>query len=61
MASGTTKSMLGEKPLLIHQQLESAFGKANLPSAGQEVTLSVDPASVTLFEHVTPYEAEERV
>ena len=51
----------GEKPLVIHQQLESAFGQANLPAAGQEVTLSVDPASVTLFEHVTSYEAEERV
>ncbi|MEE9250263.1 MAG: ABC transporter ATP-binding protein [Alphaproteobacteria bacterium] len=51
----------GEKPLVIHQQLESAFGQANLPIAGQEITLLVDPASVTLFEHVTAYEAEERL
>ncbi|MEE9250302.1 MAG: ABC transporter ATP-binding protein [Alphaproteobacteria bacterium] len=51
----------GEKPLIIHQQLESAFGQANLPSADQKITLLVDPASVMLFEHVTPYEAEERL
>ncbi len=50
----------GEKPLVIHQQLESAFGQANLPTAGQSISLLIDPASVTLFDHVTPFEAEDR-
>ena len=50
----------GEKPLVIHQQLESAFGQANLPTAGQTISLLIDPASVTLFDHVTPFEAEDR-
>jgi spermidine/putrescine ABC transporter ATP-binding subunit len=50
----------GDKPLVIHQQLEAAFGEANLPANGQSISLLFDPASVTLFEDVTWFETEGR-
>jgi hypothetical protein len=49
-----------DKPLVIHQQLEAAFGEANLPANGQSISLLFDPASVTLFEDVTWFETEGR-
>ncbi|MCZ6721306.1 MAG: ABC transporter ATP-binding protein [Proteobacteria bacterium] len=47
--------------IVIQHQLDTAEGQAALPPAGQRVSLSIDPASITLFEEVTAYGAEDRV
>jgi len=52
----------GDGLIEVHQQLDTAVGRAALPSAGQTVSLALDPACVTLFEEVvTHYKAEDRV
>lgn len=51
----------GKAPVEVHQQLDTAAGRAALPATGVSVKLSVDPASVTLFEDVVAdYKAEDR-
>ncbi|MEE9301822.1 MAG: ABC transporter ATP-binding protein [Alphaproteobacteria bacterium] len=51
----------GEKLLMVHHQLDSAASQRQLPKPGESITLTVDPAAVTLFEEVAAYEAEERL
>ncbi len=48
-------------PLLINYQLDSAAAQGRLPAPGSEVSLSLDPAAITLFEEVVAYEVEERL
>ena len=50
-----------DKPVVVHHQLDSAAAQGQLPAPGSEVRLTVDPTSVTLFENVEAYEAEERL
>ncbi|MCZ6721182.1 MAG: ABC transporter ATP-binding protein, partial [Proteobacteria bacterium] len=51
----------GKKLLMVHHQLDSAASQRRLPKPGESITLTVDPAAVTLFEEVAAYEAEERL
>ena len=51
----------GDKPFVVHHQLDSAAAQSQLPVPGSEVQLTVDPASVTLFENVEACEAEDRL
>jgi hypothetical protein len=50
-----------DKSMLVNHQLDSAAAQSQLPAPGSQVQLTVDPASVTLFEEVESYEAEERL